>query len=275
MVEVTTGGAGSVDVSALLQRYLDASQNKDVDAMAACWHEDCEGIHPLRPDRGWRGIDGFRRVWARMWETNPTARYEVVSTSVSDDHFYLEARIELPDGTLLPSVNVFDVDGGKIRRVRVYTDMPARDGVAIDDFIAGDATGPERRPGGSSGWEEHWRQYGDPLPPMMELISDMNETVASAYTQLRSWVFEDRPDGFSYGQKELLFAILDIFCDHPSGARYHIVRGLSAGLSLTQVREALTQVILTSGINVFVEIGSQIWEECQAFAQRTGSPAAS
>ena len=33
-----------------------------------------------------------------MWETNPTARYEVVSTSVSDDHFYLEARIELQTG---------------------------------------------------------------------------------------------------------------------------------------------------------------------------------
>jgi hypothetical protein len=29
-------------------------------------------------------------------------------------------------------------------------------------------------------------------------------------------------------------------------------------------------VILTSGINVFVEIGSQIWEECQAFMQQQG-----
>jgi ketosteroid isomerase-like protein len=123
------------DTARLLERYLKASQNKDIDAMASCWHEDCEGVHPLRPNRGWQGLDAFRRVWTRMWEHNPTGRYEVVSTASAPDCFFIEARIELPDGRVVPSVNVFMVENGKIRQVRVYTDIPAEDGVAIDDFI--------------------------------------------------------------------------------------------------------------------------------------------
>jgi ketosteroid isomerase-like protein len=43
------------ETTALVEKYLAASQNKDVDAMAACWHDDAEGIHPLRPDRGLSG----------------------------------------------------------------------------------------------------------------------------------------------------------------------------------------------------------------------------
>ena len=122
--------------STLFETYLAASQAKDIEAMAACWHEDCEGIYPLRPNRGWRGIDSFRRVWTLMWEHNPSGRYEVVSTSWADDHFVIEARIELPGGTLVPGVNVFDVEDGKIRRVRVYADIPTPDGGSVEDFIS-------------------------------------------------------------------------------------------------------------------------------------------
>ncbi|MBO0731576.1 MAG: nuclear transport factor 2 family protein [Acidimicrobiaceae bacterium] len=124
------------DTMAVFEKYLAASRAKDIDAMAACWHPDGKGIHPLRPDRGWRGREMFRRVWTLMWEDNPTARYEVVSTAVTDDRFFLEARMELPDGTTIPSVNVFEVEDGLIREVRVYTDMPASDGVSIDRFIS-------------------------------------------------------------------------------------------------------------------------------------------
>jgi hypothetical protein len=44
--------------------------------------------------------------------------------------------IELPDGTIIPSVNGFEVEDGRVRRARVYTDVPARDGVGIDAFIS-------------------------------------------------------------------------------------------------------------------------------------------
>lgn len=126
------------DTAALLQGYLEASIAKDIDAMATFWHDDCEGIYPLRPGRRWEGIDGFREVWTRMWEHNPGGLYEVVSTGSGPDCFYIEARIQLPNSTLIPSVNAFDVEGGKIRRVRVYADVPRPDDGGIEQFISGD-----------------------------------------------------------------------------------------------------------------------------------------
>ena len=123
------------DATAVLQRYLDAQQNKDLDALVACWDPDIEAIHPLRPDRSWSGIDTYRRAWARIWEAKPDSRFEVVSAAVVDDRIYLEALVEHSDGTMVPNLNILDVEHGRIRRARVYTDTPERDGVDMDHFV--------------------------------------------------------------------------------------------------------------------------------------------
>lgn len=128
--------AGMNDTEALFERYLEAQRNKDLDGLEALWHSDGRGIHPLRPDRGWHGAATNRRLWAAMWEGNPDGRFEVVASAVTPERIFLEARIELPDGTLVPSVTVFEVEDGKFRECRVYTDIPKHDGVRIDDFIA-------------------------------------------------------------------------------------------------------------------------------------------
>lgn len=116
----------------------------------------------------------------------------------------------------------------------------------------------------SSSWQDYWQQPDGSIPEPMALLADMNVVAAETYTQLRSWLTEDRPDGFTRAQKELLFAVLDIFCEHAYGARFHTRNAVAEGISRTQVREALTMVILTRGINAFAEIGMQIWQECQA-----------
>jgi hypothetical protein len=123
------------DTSALFERYLQAQRAKDLRALGELWHADCVGIHPLRPDRGWQGLDANLRLWARIWGANPDGRFEVVSSALTPERIYLEARIELPDGTTVPSVTVFEVEDGKFRECRVYTDLPRRDDVAIDEFI--------------------------------------------------------------------------------------------------------------------------------------------
>ena len=113
-------------------------------------------------------------------------------------------------------------------------------------------------------WQAHWREYNNGvLPPIISLLGDMNDIVAESYTRQREWLFEQRPDGLSRGQKELLFAILDIFIDHAEGARQHINAALDAGLPPIQAREALTQVFMLRGMSSFAEIGHEIWEACQ------------
>jgi ketosteroid isomerase-like protein len=127
-------GAQASEAEELLARYLRAQQDKDLDALVACWHPDVQVVHPMRPDRNWSGLDTYRRQWALIWERTPHSRFEVVSTAVVGDRVYLEALTEMSDGTMVPHMNVLQVRDGKIWRGRVYTDKPRRDGVDIDGF---------------------------------------------------------------------------------------------------------------------------------------------
>lgn len=123
------------DAAAVLERYLKAQADKDLDALVSCWDADIEAVHPLRPDRSWSGRDTYRRAWARIWGHNPASRFEVVSTAVVGDRIYLEALVEHSDGTMVPNMNILEVENGVIRRARVYTDIPTRDGLSMDGFV--------------------------------------------------------------------------------------------------------------------------------------------
>jgi ketosteroid isomerase-like protein len=123
------------DANAVLQRYLKAQKDKNFEALMSCWHSDVEVTHPMRPDLSWRGLETYRRAWARIWEVNPHSRFEVVSTAVAGNRIYLEALVEHADGTMVPNMNILEVENGKIRRGRVYTDRPTRDGVNMNAFV--------------------------------------------------------------------------------------------------------------------------------------------
>jgi ketosteroid isomerase-like protein len=122
------------DAAAVLEKYLKAQDEKDLDALVSCWHSDIEVVHPMRPDRNWSGLDTYRRQWALIWERSPESRFEVVSTAVVGNRIYLEALTEMSDGTMVPHMNILEVEDGQIRRGRVYTDKPMSDGVSIDGF---------------------------------------------------------------------------------------------------------------------------------------------
>jgi ketosteroid isomerase-like protein len=119
----------------ILRRYLQAQEDKDLEALVSCWHPDIEAVHPLRPDRSWQGLDTYRRAWARIWDINPQSRFELVGSDVVGNRIYLEALVEHADGTMVPNMNILEVEDGKIRRARVYTDVPQRDGIDMDRFV--------------------------------------------------------------------------------------------------------------------------------------------
>jgi len=123
------------DAAAVLSKYLHAQATKDLEALVSCWHVDVEAVHPLRPDRSWGGVDTYRRAWARIWANNPNSRFEVVRADVVGDRIYLEALVEHADGTMVPNMNILEVEDGRIRRARVYTDVPKSDGINLDAFV--------------------------------------------------------------------------------------------------------------------------------------------
>jgi ketosteroid isomerase-like protein len=123
------------DAAAVLQRYLRAQRERDLEALVSCWHDDVEITHPLRPDRSWRGVETYRRAWERIWATNPQSRFEVVSAVAVGGTIYLEALVEHSAGVMAPNMNVLEVEDGQIRRGRVYTDTPQHDGVDMDTWV--------------------------------------------------------------------------------------------------------------------------------------------
>jgi len=122
------------DASDVLQSYIRAKSARDLDALVSCWHPDVEVVHPMRPDRSWRGLTTYRQIWAKRWEGSGEARYDIISSDVVGDRIYLQTRAEMADGTVVPCMNIFEVEDGKIRRAWVYTDRVVRDGVDIDGF---------------------------------------------------------------------------------------------------------------------------------------------
>jgi SnoaL-like domain len=118
----------------LYQRYIKAQRDRDITALMTCWHSDAVGIHPMRPDRGWEGVEANERIWLRMWQDNPNGTYEVVAVAITDERIFLETRISLPDGTIVPGVTILEVSGDKFSECRVYADIPVRDGVGIEVF---------------------------------------------------------------------------------------------------------------------------------------------
>jgi hypothetical protein len=131
------------EAEAVLQRYIKAQEDGDLEALVSCWHPDIETVHPLRPDRSWQGRDSYRRFWTRQWAGQRRGRNTILLTAVIGNRIFLEGVTEHEDGTLVPNMNIFDVEDGMIRRARVYTDIPMRDGVKMDDFVNGMNPDPE------------------------------------------------------------------------------------------------------------------------------------
>ena len=119
----------------VLQRYLKAQEDKDLEALVGCWADDIEAVHPMRPDRSWSGIATYRRSWTRIYEGRPNGRFDVISADAVGNRIYLDIEMEHSDGTMIPCMTIMEIENGKIRRARVYTDRPQHDGLSMDGFV--------------------------------------------------------------------------------------------------------------------------------------------
>jgi limonene-1,2-epoxide hydrolase len=123
------------DATAVMRRWVKAQEEKDLDALVSCWHPDVDTVHLLRPERSWHGTDGYRSVMARIWESDPANREEIISTGVVDNRIYMETLTHHADGSKVPGFAIMEVEDGQIRRARVYTDRPTQDGLSMDGWV--------------------------------------------------------------------------------------------------------------------------------------------
>jgi limonene-1,2-epoxide hydrolase len=123
------------DATEVLSRLVTAQREQDVDALVSCWHSDADGIHMLRPDHSWHGMETYRRVMTCLFDASATSREDFVCSAVDGNRFFLETATHHADGSVVPCVAIFEVEDGKIRRARIYTDVPRRDGKSMDNWI--------------------------------------------------------------------------------------------------------------------------------------------
>ena len=112
-----------MNVRELIERYNDAWNAQDVDAIHAHHHPEIV-FHNHTADERAEGADAVRAHIARIFENNPTLRFSTRSLQVGDDFAVCEWTLNVDkDGRRLEwdGVDVFPIRNGLIARKDVYS----------------------------------------------------------------------------------------------------------------------------------------------------------
>ena len=124
---------------ATIDELVRATNQHDLESMAACFAEDYENETPAHPARGFRGRAQVRRTWEQIFAFVPDIRVEVVRSAVDGDTVWTEweMRGTRRDGRphLTRGVVVFGVSAGPIDWARFYVEPFDESDSTVDDFI--------------------------------------------------------------------------------------------------------------------------------------------
>jgi alkylhydroperoxidase/carboxymuconolactone decarboxylase family protein YurZ len=110
-------------------------------------------------------------------------------------------------------------------------------------------------------WSQDWTEMLGGVPPFAQALHDISEVADEAYRHQRRWIVEQRADGLSDREKELLMMVLNIASANAQGAVTHMRAARRHGLTECQLREALAQTFLFVGAIEFVRTGQVVWQE--------------
>ncbi len=115
-----------------VQRLLDALNHRDVDRYLTCCTDDIELRPPTTAIEGaYEGRAGIRRYFAEIEDTGPDFRLDVDSIEAAGANRVIAFLRATATGrasgaaTNLPVTSVYDLAGGRIRRIRVFQDRTA------------------------------------------------------------------------------------------------------------------------------------------------------
>ncbi|WP_421988467.1 carboxymuconolactone decarboxylase family protein [Roseococcus sp.] len=102
------------------------------------------------------------------------------------------------------------------------------------------------------------------LPPNFALMAEHAPGAFAGYGLTRSFVMRDRADGgaLDLKTKELIFALLDVLAGQTTGARNHAAAAMKLGLTLPELAEGLTQVMMVGGITTWNVSGAEVLRHC-------------
>ena len=112
-------------------------------------------------------------------------------------------------------------------------------------------------------WTAEWRADFGAVPPFASDLHEITPAGEAAYRAARRWIFEQRDDGLSAAQKELLMMVMNIAVSNRDGAVIHMGNARRHGATVMQVREALAQCVLFLGVVEFLKTGQAVWQACR------------
>jgi alkylhydroperoxidase/carboxymuconolactone decarboxylase family protein YurZ len=107
--------------------------------------------------------------------------------------------------------------------------------------------------------KQHYRDTLGNVPQAIAVMFAMDEDFANAYTDIREGIYTERPDGMSLAMKELLLVMFDLSVTNVDGAINHMRAARRAGLTQTQLHEALMCAFLVLGVSGWGMVGQKLW----------------
>jgi alkylhydroperoxidase/carboxymuconolactone decarboxylase family protein YurZ len=98
------------------------------------------------------------------------------------------------------------------------------------------------------------------VPDRFKLLRDAAPATFAGYALMRAAVMRDKGEGgaLDLKTKEFLFALLDTLAGNRDGALAHAERAIRLGLTVEELAEGLTQVIMVGGITTWNMVGADV-----------------
>jgi alkylhydroperoxidase/carboxymuconolactone decarboxylase family protein YurZ len=122
-------------------------------------------------------------------------------------------------------------------------------------------------------WTAEWQRMSGRVPEVARSLHEMNPIAEEGYRNLRAWIYEERSDGLTRVDKELVMIVMNIATGNTDGAVRHLKNGINHGMTVTQVREALSLTFLFLGVNTYLQSGQAVWAACASHVDAAANDA--
>jgi alkylhydroperoxidase/carboxymuconolactone decarboxylase family protein YurZ len=98
------------------------------------------------------------------------------------------------------------------------------------------------------------------VPERFKLLRDAAPATFAGYALMRAAVMREKSEGgaLDLKTKEFLFVLLDALAGNRDGAIAHLERAVRLGLTVEELAEGLTQVIMVGGITTWTLAGADV-----------------
>jgi ketosteroid isomerase-like protein len=125
----------------MVDRLVHATNDHDVDGIAACFSEGYENATPAHPARSFTGRDQVRRNWEQILAGVPDLRAEVTASAIDGDTAWTEWEMTgtRRDGSAhhMRGVVVFGVEDGVAAWARFYLEPVDAGSGGVDEAVRG------------------------------------------------------------------------------------------------------------------------------------------